>query len=230
MTGENAMCDERERLIGYVYDECGREERRAIEAHLEGCPECRGEIGGLRAVREDLLAWEVPAHAPVWRPLPVPRQPSWREIPAWAMAAAASLIFLTGAAGGAATRLVWPADAPPAPAGSTQAAVTAGDLAALKASLLGQMRAEMAETLTTVAAHDQVPRAVAASAQVSPVELQAVRQQLTSLEQWRKTQDSWRLKQIELNKEISNSLSERTTSASYRLDLSRQLLTPVSMR
>ena len=51
------MCNERERLIGYVYDECADDERRAIEAHLEECGACRTEIGGFRRVRQDLLAY-----------------------------------------------------------------------------------------------------------------------------------------------------------------------------
>jgi hypothetical protein len=29
-----AMCDERERLIGYLYEECDAEERRQVETHL----------------------------------------------------------------------------------------------------------------------------------------------------------------------------------------------------
>ena len=49
------MCDDRERLIGYVYDECDAGERRTIEAHLESCEACREEIAGLRGVRTDLL-------------------------------------------------------------------------------------------------------------------------------------------------------------------------------
>ena len=45
------MCDERERLIGYVYDDCDLEEKRLIEGHLAGCEICRDEISGLRSVR-----------------------------------------------------------------------------------------------------------------------------------------------------------------------------------
>ena len=97
------MCDERERLIGYVYDECDGDERKLVEDHLDSCATCRQEIGGLREVRQDLLAWDVPDHEPVWRPLvPVTRvAPWWRQAPAWGLAAAASVMFLTGAAGGA---------------------------------------------------------------------------------------------------------------------------------
>ncbi len=98
------MCDERERLIGFVYDECDAGERRAIEEHVDACPTCRTEIAALRDVREDLLAWRVPLHEPIWRPLPVAAAPSvpwWRQVPAWALAAAASVMFFSGVAGGA---------------------------------------------------------------------------------------------------------------------------------
>lgn len=107
-----AMCDERERLIGYVYDECDTAERRVIDAHLESCGVCRDEIRALRGVREDLLAWDVPEHGSVWRPFaPARVTPWWREVPAWAMAVAASLVFALGAAGGMVTHTFLSRDA-----------------------------------------------------------------------------------------------------------------------
>ena len=98
------MCEQREGLIGYLYDECDAEERQLIDRHLETCQTCRDEIGGFRQVREDLLGWDVPARESVWQPFAPPRPaPWWREVPTWALAAAASVTFLAGAAGGAAT-------------------------------------------------------------------------------------------------------------------------------
>lgn len=98
------MCDEREQLIGYVYGECDADEHRRVTGHLEGCEACRQEIGALRSVREDLLAWDVPRHESVWKPFAPARATAWwREVPAWGWAAAASLTFLVGAAGGMAT-------------------------------------------------------------------------------------------------------------------------------
>src|SRR4051812_42477960 len=95
------MCDERERLIGYVYDECDASERNLVNHHLETCEVCREEIAGLRATREDLLAWDVPDHGSVWKPFaPARLRPWWREVPAWAMAAAATLVFMVGLGGG----------------------------------------------------------------------------------------------------------------------------------
>jgi hypothetical protein len=96
------MCNERERLIGYVYDDGDAAERRAIDRHLETCEECREEIAGLRRTRQDLLAWDVPDHDSVWRPFaPAQTPPWWRQVPAWAMAAAAGVMFAVGLAGGA---------------------------------------------------------------------------------------------------------------------------------
>ena len=134
------MCDERERLIGYVYDECDAQERETIQAHLETCADCRAEIGGLRGVREDLLAWSVPEHAPVWRPVPaaVIRGPWWRQSPGWGLAAAAAVVLMAGVAGGAATRVLLPLPAAPADA------VTAQQLNDVEQQIVSLMRAELA--------------------------------------------------------------------------------------
>jgi anti-sigma factor ChrR (cupin superfamily) len=142
------MCDNRERLIGYVYDECESAERAAIEEHLESCHTCRREIRGLKSVRQDLLAWAVPSSDPIWRPMaPAPRESSWRAVPAWALAAAACATFMVGAAGGAATYALMPRTAPTVAQAQTTvptvtAAVTPTDLAALENKVLAEMRAE----------------------------------------------------------------------------------------
>ena len=97
------MCDERETLLTYLYDEGDPIERRRVETHLETCETCREELNGLQHVREDLLAWDVPPHESVWKPF-TPARPGWsfRDVPAWTMAAAAGLMLALGAAGGAA--------------------------------------------------------------------------------------------------------------------------------
>jgi hypothetical protein len=135
------MCDERERLIGYVYDECDAGERRLVEAHLEACETCREEIGGLRGVRTDLLAWDVPDHGSVWTPFVKARPtPSWRELPAWGLAAAASLMLLAGAAGGAVTM----AFTAPVPAQvSAPAAAGTADLAVIERRINDNLRSEI---------------------------------------------------------------------------------------
>lgn len=120
------MCDERGRLLDYLYDACDADERRSVEQHLDGCEACRDEISGLRAVRLDLLAWDVPEHGSVFKPFVPPRLNPWyREVPAWALVAAASVMFLLGVAGGLVSRGLLPsqraAAAPADPPGRTVA-------------------------------------------------------------------------------------------------------------
>ena len=95
------MCDQRERVLDYIYDEVTDASRRDMEQHLESCDDCRDELRALRSVRTDLLAWAVPNPPSVWTPFaPVPVVPWFRQVPAWAMAAAASVMFVMGAGGG----------------------------------------------------------------------------------------------------------------------------------
>ena len=95
------MCEQRDQLIDYLYDEASATGRREVERHLEGCGECRDELRAFRNVREDLLAWGVPNPPSVWTPFaPAPVVPWHKQVPAWALAAAASLMFVLGSAGG----------------------------------------------------------------------------------------------------------------------------------
>lgn len=206
------MCDERERLIGYVYDECAPAERRVIEEHLEDCGTCRAEIGGLRGVREDLLAWDVPAHEAVWRPpAPAPVVPWHRQVPAWAMAAAAGLMFLVGAAGGVVTHALVPHEravmTAAAPVQTVPAAVTVGQLTEVEQRMVQMMRDELSK-------REIVARGPSAEARIVPaMSTGLTADQLNTLlgasrqEQWelvRDAQNDW-IKQINsLRRELSN--------------------------
>jgi hypothetical protein len=154
------MCDEREPLLAYLYGECDPVERGRVESHLESCEACRDELAGLRSVREDLLAWDVPDHGSVWKPF-TPARPvwSWRDVSAWTMAAAAAVMLALGATGSVAANALLAksaasaASAAPAPvlmtAGVSVApgpakpgasrAVTPADLAALEARVLDEV-------------------------------------------------------------------------------------------
>ena len=115
-----------------------------------GVTRAASEIGGLRSVRQDLLAWDVPSHEPIWRPLvPAPIVSSWRQIPVWTLAAAASVMFAVGAAGGVATHLVLSRAPGPVQAASAsptvtpvsdRVAVSPMDLAALEERLADRLR------------------------------------------------------------------------------------------
>ena len=142
------MCEERERLIGYLYDECDANERRAVDAHLEHCSTCRQEVQALRGVRADLLAWEVPGAPQVWRPFTAPVVPVWwRQVPGWAVAAAAGLVLAAGLAGGVSARALAPEGAAVQDAANAAvpvvAGITAGDLAAAQERILDLVRIEL---------------------------------------------------------------------------------------
>ena len=142
------MCNERERLIGYVYDECDAAERSAVQQHLDACAECQTEIAALRSVREDLQAWDVTDHESVWKPfVPAPAPAWWQQVPRWAMAAAAGAVIVSGAAGGAvATAIMQPAAtvvASSAPAGATQVSLTGADLAELERRMEARLQSEV---------------------------------------------------------------------------------------
>jgi anti-sigma factor RsiW len=151
------MCNQHEHLIDYLYDECGADERRLVESHLETCQDCRAELAGLRRVRHDLLAWDVPARASVWEPFSAPRIAPWyRQVPAWAMAAAATVMFGAGLAGSVAARAFWPpamveAQAQAAPVLTPAPAL---DQALLEQRVLDRVRAEFSSVRTTT---QQVP-------------------------------------------------------------------------
>jgi predicted anti-sigma-YlaC factor YlaD len=95
------MCEQREELLDYLYEEATPETRREMESHLAECSECRDEVRAFRNVREDLLAWAVPSQPSVWTPFaPAPVVPWHKQVPAWVLATAASLMIMAGGAGG----------------------------------------------------------------------------------------------------------------------------------
>jgi anti-sigma factor RsiW len=174
------MCDEREPLLAFLYGEGDPEERRRVESHLESCEACRDELAGLRSVREDLLAWDVPDHQSVWKPF-TPARPvwSWRDVPAWTMAAAAAVVLALGATGSVAANALMAksarsADAArPAPVLMTAgvpvmpsvnpakpivaAALTPADLAALEQRVLDEVshRAQPTPARASLSSSDQ---------------------------------------------------------------------------
>jgi hypothetical protein len=193
------MCDERERLIGYVYDECDPDERQVIAGHVASCEACQQEIAGLQRVRSDLLAWEVPEYESVWRPFAPPRQPSWRDLPVWALAAAAVLLLLAGGAGGAFTYAMLPhrpvlaAAASPAVAAVPVADVVhTADLDALEARLTEKLQDAVDARVKLVAAHTTTAPGVERAADVttSPEDLgRQVRALRVTLDRVSKAQD-----------------------------------------
>jgi hypothetical protein len=187
------MCDEREQLIGYLYNECSAEERRQVEEHLEQCAVCREEIAGLRHVREDLLAWEVPDHGSVWQPFaPIQATPWWRQVPAWAMAAAASAMFIVGAAGSVVTHALV-TYATPAETRATVMPVATGfsaaDLEEAESRLLSAMRSEIGVQVGLATAH--VPPQVEPATDLALFEERMLRQMRSILAANEQQQVAW---------------------------------------
>jgi hypothetical protein len=96
------MCDSKELLVSFLYDELDPSAKRAFDIHLAACAECRDELAELRATRGQLASWAPPEPDFGFRivrgavaPPPAPR---FRIAPAWGLAAAALLVVAVGAA------------------------------------------------------------------------------------------------------------------------------------
>ena len=99
------MCNHQEQLVGYIYGELSPFEKAAFEAHLRDCADCRAEVGELGRARAHLTAWAPPAPDFGYRIVQNPTErtsapkPALGSVARWAMAAAAALILMAGAAG-----------------------------------------------------------------------------------------------------------------------------------
>jgi hypothetical protein len=160
------QCGDTTALVGYLYDECEPEERRAIDAHVAVCPACAAELAALGSTRLQIAAWTPPEAHLGFRivsdtaPSNVLRPARWWRgtLPVWAQAVAASLIFAAGLWLGIARGIEPSADSPApvmATAPATPAtAASAADLAALERRL----RAEMAQLRTASAPPATAPQ------------------------------------------------------------------------
>jgi anti-sigma factor RsiW len=96
------MCDSKELLVSYLYDELDSREKASFRTHLASCAECRDEFAGLRATQGHLSAWAPPepdlGFQIVRRASAQPPPPRPRLNPLWGLAAAAVLVLAAGAA------------------------------------------------------------------------------------------------------------------------------------
>ena len=179
------MCN-KEQLVGYLYDELDAVERRTFEAHLATCAECRTDVADLRQTRQHLTTWAPPDpefdfHIVRGAATPSPARRWFGFVPQWAMAAAASVLVLAGAAAiahvelrygpdGFVVRTGWTsAVAAPASAGTqapSQAAATAVSSEQLKADVhvleRRLLELERAQSTQTVKASAPMPAAITA--------------------------------------------------------------------
>lgn len=96
------MCDSKELLVGFLYDELEASDRRTFQDHLATCAECREELAGLRSTRGQIASWTPPEpdfgfHIVRGAAAPPPA-PRFRFAPAWGLAAAAVLVLAAAAA------------------------------------------------------------------------------------------------------------------------------------
>jgi len=55
------MCEEKDLLVSYLYEDLPDADRARFERHVRGCTDCRDELTALRGVRADLTSWAPPA-------------------------------------------------------------------------------------------------------------------------------------------------------------------------
>lgn len=96
------MCDRKEQLIAFLYEELGPSDARSFQQHLGACADCRTELAELRATRGQIAAWTPPEpdfgfHIVRGAAAPPPAR-TFRISPAWGLAAAAMLLLAVGAA------------------------------------------------------------------------------------------------------------------------------------
>jgi hypothetical protein len=160
------MCESKDWVVSYLYDDIADEERRAFEAHMAVCGDCRDELIGLRATRQHLSLWSPPARDLGFRvvrdeaaPAParvLPMRSRWTA--AFGLAAAAVLVLATATAianleirydaNGLVVRTGWSRPSTevagtPAPSGNIAqvSAITNDDVAQLKVRLTDLERA-----------------------------------------------------------------------------------------
>jgi anti-sigma factor RsiW len=139
-----------ETLVAYLYDDIEPAARLAFESHLARCAACRRELDELAIVRGQLGEWKPPSLDRVLSAgTPTHDRKAhvawWKEIPAWAQAAAAVLVLGASAgvanlqisygAQGFSVRTGWMGTASPggvAAPGANQAAPWRADVAALE--------------------------------------------------------------------------------------------------
>jgi hypothetical protein len=91
----------REALVSYLYGEATVEEARAVEAHINECAACSGELAGFNRVRGMLQHWQLEdmpmmkiVAEPQKRPFIAAMKELFSATPIWAKLAAASAMAL----------------------------------------------------------------------------------------------------------------------------------------
>jgi hypothetical protein len=199
-----AGCENKEAIVAYLYDEVGAIERNRIEAHLAACGECRAEVNALRAVRNELPAWAPPERdlgfAIVDRAQTAAPARRW-VMPAWGLAAAATLVLAAAAAianvevsygpRGLNVRTGWARDA-----GAPVAATVAEPVAATRPEWRAELTNLERRLRGEFAARDAVARPAATAANESDDVLRRVRALIDESEARQQKELALRLAQV----------------------------------
>jgi hypothetical protein len=95
------MCDSKELLVSFLYNEIDPADKRTFERHLATCSECRDELAELGDTRAQIGLWTPPdadLGFRIVRESKSSARPWFRFSPAWGLAAAAVLLLAIGAA------------------------------------------------------------------------------------------------------------------------------------
>ena len=95
------MCESKELLVSFLYDEIDPASKRDFQKHLMTCGECREELAELGATRAQIATWTPPdadLGFRIVREGESPRRRWFDWSPAWGLAAAAIVLAAIGAA------------------------------------------------------------------------------------------------------------------------------------
>jgi hypothetical protein len=95
------MCDSKELLISFLYDEIDSPSKREFQKHLATCVDCRDELAELGATRAQIATWTPPdadLGFRIVREAESPKRRWFQWSPAWGFAAAAVVLLAIGAA------------------------------------------------------------------------------------------------------------------------------------
>jgi hypothetical protein len=204
MMAKRSMCDEKERLIAYVYGDCEDKERQQMAAHIAVCAACAEEADALQNMRGHLATWTPPDLALGFKVVreesPRPARRFWPQ-PAWGLAMAAAVVLMATMAaarleiqvgnGSVVVRSAWANDARQAPGLATTSESPAqpwrAALSALEQRLRGELEPERAAN---------APAAVPAPATSDGDVLRRVRTLIQESEQRQKQELALRLAQV----------------------------------
>jgi hypothetical protein len=95
------MCDSKELLVSFLYDEIDSASKREFQKHLATCVDCRDELAELGATRAQIATWTPPdadLGFRIVREAESPKRRWFQWSPAWGLAAAAVVLLAISAA------------------------------------------------------------------------------------------------------------------------------------